>query len=155
MDPEASKPDEFEAKIKILTDIVMSLARSSSEHDEYLAKHDEHMAKLDAQSAKHDERLARIEEQIARTEEQIERTEEQISRIEEQISTLLGVMDGLVQVSTNHQQTISRLLDITTALAENAVRHDRQLAEQRENLDVLTRTVDDWIRRNPRNGSAT
>jgi len=139
MDPET------EQKLKILTDIVLSLARTSSERDVRLDQHDE------------------------------------------MLDRLIRIVPGLVQTAQEHNDKITRILDIMAAQAdtdeeirrqaeqdrhrveddrrraeedrrkfeERNARVDRELDRIDEALAALIRTVDDWIRRQPPNGASS
>jgi chromosome segregation ATPase len=115
MDPEAAAEyqqirqiqRETDAKIQNLSDVVLLLARTSSEHDEKFDK-------------------------------------------------MVASVASLAETVNDHEQKFSRILDILTALAES----DEELREaderMRQNLDrhdeqlgVLIRMMDEWVRRQP------
>ena len=123
------EPDpEFEAKIRILTDIILSLGRTSSEHDERL-----------------------------------DRANERLSRAEEILANLAQTSQDHAQALQDHAQTvqrqnqmIDRILGILAAVAEADEQIRREFQERNARVDeeiaILVRMMDEWIRRQPPNG---
>ncbi len=105
---------DFDARLRNLSDIVFSLARTSSEHD----------VKIDK---------------------------------------LIEIVAPLAQTVRNDHQTIARILEILASLAEADEQIRREFQERNARVDeehrrldeqiaILVRMMDEWVRRQPPNG---
>jgi chromosome segregation ATPase len=93
------------------------------------------------QQAEHDERIARFERSYTAIAELLQRHDSQLVEVTTVSNEARGTIEDLARVAARHDAS--------------DVRHDEQIAEMRENINSLTRTVDRYInaRGNGSNGS--
>lgn len=71
---------------------------------------------------------------------------ERFERIENKLETLVDVVTTLAQVATQHEEEIAEIRRIVRETSE-------QMKHTDESLGVLIRMMDEWIRKNPRDGT--
>ncbi len=72
---------------------------------------------------------------------------ERFDRLENNLDRLADIVSSLVQVARSHEERLDRL-------TEAQARTDEVVKLTQEGLGVLIRMMDDWIRKNPRNGNS-
>lgn len=136
MDPEA------EARYQRIEQILRDLAGRDDEFDGKLRNLADIVFSLGHTSSEHDELLEQVKKTMAEA---------------------AGTLASLTQTSRDHDQKIDRIIDVLTALAaadermrreflDRNARVDEELRKHDEQIAILVRMMDEWIRRQPPNG---
>ncbi len=141
MDPEVN------ARFERIESILARLADADSAHEQKMSEIDKTVSRLsdatERSAAAQDERLDRIGEALAKF--------WQVSSIQEKkLAQVIDSIDTLQSVVSAHDERLAEHDGKFDALADGLIRLEASQKKTDEQLNVLVRMMDDWIRRNPR-----
>lgn len=125
MDPEAeARFNRIEQKLEVVSDLILSLGRTSSEHDGRLSRLEEIVAALSRSVGDHDGKIHAHDATFDRV-----------------AGLLAAFAEGFRELQETDRQFRTDLAQLRAAQAKTD-----------EHLDVLIRMMDEWIRRQPPDG---
>ena len=123
----------------------------------------ETLRNMAAQQAAHQAASAELDAKLRNLSDIVFSLARSSSEHDVKIDQLIGVVASLAQTAGNHDRSISRILEILALLAkvdeqirrefqERNARVDEEHRRLDEQIAILVRMMDEWVRRQPPNG---
>ena len=168
MDPEVSaRFERIESILARLADANSAYQQRMSDHEQSMSAHQQRMFDHEQSMSAHQQRMSEIDEKVARLSDATSRS---AAAQDKRLDRIVEALGKFWQVSTIQEKKLAQVIDSIATLQSVASAHDERLAEHDGKLDaladglirleasqkktdeqigVLVRMMDDWIRRNP------